>query len=195
MYTRLLEQLNRLVPLTPNQRQDLCNVIGIAELSKHQLLLEAGTVASHIHFVDRGIIRSFYCAEYKDVTRWFCLEGHFCASHMSFVTRAPSEDSLVAVTDCRILSISYECLQYLLQKDTVWVDLNRLLLVQSYNALLERVMTFQTQSAAERYEHFLREQPGLEDNVALGHIASYLGMTQETLSRLRARRKKRKLTQ
>ena len=192
MYETLLQRLNQLVPLTPQQQQDLCLVIQTVELTKDSCLIEAGQVSNHLYFVVEGILRSFYNFEGKEVTRWLCFSEHFATSYFSFVYRQPSEDTIALITDAKLLSISYENLQYLTQQDAVWVDLNRRLLEYYYTALLKRVMSFQTQSTVERYEKLLQEQPNIENNVPLGYIASYLGMTQETLSRIRSRRKKRK---
>lgn len=191
MYEKLLQRLNQLVLINPQQQKDLSRSVKYEELPKGSFLLEQGQVANHIYFVQEGIIRSFCYLNDKEVTRWFGMEGHFCTAYFSFLYRKPSEDNITLTTDCKLFSISYEELQHLFHRDTTWVDLNRCLLERYYTALLERVMSFQTQSASERYQSFLQEYPDAEDQIALGHLASYLGMTQETLSRLRARRKKR----
>lgn len=192
MYEKLLQRLNQLVLLNPQQQKDLCKVVQAVELPKDEFLLEKGRLSNHIYFVVEGVIRSFCQANGKEVTRWFSFEEHFATSYFSFVYRQPSEDNLMLITDSKLLSLSYEDLQALSHQDPVWIDLNRRLLEYYYTTLLDRVMSFQTQSAAERYDKFLQDQPGIEDIVPLGHLASYLGMTQETLSRLRTRRKKRR---
>ncbi|MCG8365270.1 MAG: Crp/Fnr family transcriptional regulator [Pseudanabaenales cyanobacterium] len=192
MYKILLQRLNQLVLLNPQQQKELCKVVQAVELPKDKFLLEKGQLSNHIYFVVEGAIRSFCEANDKEVTRWFCFEGHFATSYFSFVYRQPSEDSLILIKDSKLLSISYGDLQNLAHKDAVWVDLNRRLLEYYYTNLLNRAMSFQTQSAAERYNNLLQEQSDIEDIVSLGHLASYLGMTQETLSRLRARKKRRR---
>ncbi|MEO1300197.1 MAG: Crp/Fnr family transcriptional regulator, partial [Cyanobacteria bacterium J06636_16] len=87
-----------------------------------------------------------------------------------------------------LLSLSYDNLQFLIKRDTVWVDLNRRLLEYHYTTLLKRISSFQTQSTVERYKRLLQEHPNIEEQVPLGYIASYLGMTQETLSRIRKKK-------
>ena len=191
MYELLLKRLNQLVLLNPQQRKDLCRVVQVVELSKDDFLLEKGRISNHIYFVLEGVLRCFCEVEGKEVTRWLCFPGHFATSYFSFAYRQPSEDAIALVTDAKLLSISYENLQDLSQKDGVWIDLNRRLLEHHYTVLLERVLSFQTQSTAERYDSLLQEQPNIENSVPLGHIASFLGMTQETLSRIRSRRRKR----
>ena len=189
MYDSLLKRLNQLVLLTPPQQRSLCRALTIVEHSKDDVLLEAGQVSDHIYFMLDGILRASHQHEEKDVTRWFCFEGHFAAAHFSFVYRQPSEDSLVLVTDAKLLALSHGALQDLCRQDSVWINLNRHLLEHYYAVLLERVMAFQTQSAPERYQRLLTEHPDIETKVPLGHLASYLGMSQETLSRLRRKRK------
>lgn len=71
------------------------------------------------------------------------------------------------------------------------IDLNRRLLKEYYTSLQNRITSFQVQSAKERYELILLEHPDIEEKVSLGYLASYLGRSQKTLSRLRSRKKKR----
>ena len=191
MHASLFQRLNQLVLLNPSQQRALSNILETVEIPKDSLLLETGQISSHLYFVVEGILRSFYYAENKEVTRWFCFAEHFATSYFSFVYRRPSEDTIMLLTDAKLLAISYENLQYLSRQDTVWVDLNRHLLEYYYTNSLERIASFQTQSTVERYDHLLQAYPTIEDDIPLGYIASYLGMTQETLSRIR-RKKKRK---
>jgi len=191
MYDPLLRRLNELVPLNVDQQKQLCQLIQVSEHPKDDVLVEKGAVCDRIYFVLVGVLRSFTDYEEKEVTRWLCFPDHFATSYFSFTYRHPSDDAICALTDVKLLSISYKSLQHLTAQDTVWVDLNRRLLEHYYTILLERVMSFQTQSTAERYERLLTEHPTIEDEVPLGCIASYLGMTQETLSRIRRRRKGR----
>jgi CRP/FNR family transcriptional regulator, anaerobic regulatory protein len=191
MYEQLLQKLNQVIALNPQQQRDLCRVVHRLELPKAALILGEGEVSNHLYFVVKGGVRSAYSASDRDVTRWLCFEGDFATSYFSFVYRQPSEDSIIAISDCELLAICYDDLQHLSRQDQVWIDLNRRLLEHYYTALLQRIAAFQTQSTAERYRSLLQEHPDIEDKVALGHIASYLGMTQETFSRLRTRFRKR----
>ncbi len=191
MHEQLLQKLSRLTPLNPQQQQDLCRFIHKLEFPKASLILAEGEVSNHIYFVLKGGVRSFYNSYDKEITRWLCFEEDFASSYFSFVHRTPSEDTIIAISDCELLCVSYDDLQYLARQDRVWVDLNQCLLGLYYTALLQRIASFQTQSTIERYHALLQEHPDIEDRVTLGHIASYLGMTQETLSRLRTKSKKR----
>lgn len=191
MYEQLLQKLGRLTPLNPQQQKDLCRLVHKLEFPRASLILEEGEISNHIYFVVKGVVRSVYNSYGKEVTRWLCFEGHFASSYFSFIHRTPSEDTIISISDCELLCISYENLQYLARQDRIWVDLNQRLLGLYYTGLLKRIASFQTQSTTERYHALLQEYPDVEDRVALSHIASYLGMTQETLSRLRTKSKKR----
>ncbi|MEO0769540.1 MAG: Crp/Fnr family transcriptional regulator [Cyanobacteria bacterium J06649_4] len=192
MYKMLLQRLNQLVLLNPQQQRDLCKAVKVVEISKDDILLEKGQISDHIYFVTSGMVRSSCEVEGKDVTRWFSKAGDFAAAYFSFVYRQPSEDSILPVTDVTLLSLSYVALQDLSRKDPIWIDLNRHLLEYYYTTLLQRVLTFQTQSAAERYQSLLQEHPGIDEKLPLSQLASYLGMSPETLSRLRAKQSAKK---
>ncbi|MEM6598245.1 MAG: Crp/Fnr family transcriptional regulator [Cyanobacteria bacterium P01_D01_bin.36] len=189
MYQKLLQRINQLVLLNPQQQRSLCAALKIVEVSKDDILLERGQISDHIYFLEKGVIRASCEIEGKDVTRWFSFEGDFACAYFSFVYRQPSEDAIVPITDSKVLSLSYGALHDLSRQDTVWIDLNRHLLEYYYTTLQERVMGFQTKSTAERYHSLLAEHPDIEDRVPLGYLASYLGMSQETLSRIRAKKK------
>ena len=190
MHQRLLQRLNQFVLLNPQQQRSLLKVVSPVSLSRDDVLLEQGAISNDIYFVAEGILRASCDVEGKEVTRWFCFEDDFATAYFSFVYRQPSEDKITAVTDTEIFSISHRALEALTVKDPVWIDLNRHLVEHYYTILLDRVMSFQTCSTAERYSALLAERPDIEDQVPLGHLASYLGMSQETLSRLRKRRRK-----
>lgn len=98
---------------------------------------------------------------------------------------------MVVIADCKLVSISYQALQGLYEKDYLWNKLGRLITEHYYVEYRERILSLQSMSAPERYDELLEKQPDILSRVKLGHIASYLGVTQETLSRLRATRKHR----
>lgn len=191
MYNKLLARLNELIPLNPPQQRALCEAVQSMALKKDDVLIREGEVCDRIYFVTEGILRATYTADQKEITRWFCFEDHFATNYFSLVYSQPSEDTITLLTDAKILSLRYSSLQTLSKKDSIWVDLNRRLLEHYYTRLLRRVQSFQTLSTSQRYNSFLNEYPNIEDRVPLGHLASYLGMSQETLSRLRAKRLKK----
>jgi CRP-like cAMP-binding protein len=188
MDTALFRRLNQLILLNPKQQADLWRVVVPMTAPKGTILLESGAVCECIYFALTGVIRAYSMIEGKEVTQWFCFPNHFGTDYFSFVYRRPGEICLQAIMDATVLSLSYQSLQDLCRQDPIWIDLNRRLLEQYYLALQSRVLAFQTQSTAQRYRQIVAEYPEIETAVPLGYLASYLGMSQETLSRLRQRR-------
>ncbi|TYQ23940.1 Crp/Fnr family transcriptional regulator [Pseudanabaena sp. UWO310] len=190
MHEILVQRLNSLALLSPSQQKDLLQVLKYEILPKEVYLLKEREVSNQIYFVLEGVIRSFKKVDEIEVTQWFSFPNHFAVPYFSFAYRQPSDISMVTLCDSQLVSLSYEGLQYLLDKDSIWIDINRRLLEEYYTSLQNRVTSFQVQSAKERYESILREHPDIEEKVNLGHLASYLGISQETLSRLRAKKKR-----
>ncbi|HEY9599584.1 MAG TPA: Crp/Fnr family transcriptional regulator, partial [Cyanophyceae cyanobacterium] len=139
-----------------------------------------------------GIVRQYYCLEGKEMTSRFAFEGDFTYSLYSFLSRKPSKTMISCVSDCKFLVITYEGLQYLYDNDPDWNRIGRVLTEHYYIELEERAFLMKAQTASERYDDFMQRYPDLVERVKLGHLASYLGVTQETLSRIRARYRNRK---
>ena len=191
----LFKRLNQLIPLNPTQRTELQRVIKPISLPKSTFLVEKEAICDQIYFVISGVLRSYCLVDDKEVTRWFSFPDHFATDYFSFVYQQPCHNYLIANTDATLLAISYRSLQHLCHQDSVWIDLNRRLLEEYYLSTQDRVMSFQTLSTAERYQQVIQEFPDIETQVSLGHLASFLGMSQETLSRLRQQRRQRKARQ
>ena len=120
----------------------------------------------------------------KEITTWFASENDAVTSMYSFITQKPSYETIEVLEDCILYEINYENVQLLLKKYPEFNLIGRLLTEKYYIKLEERTMSLQFQSATERYLKLL-QQPQLLQKASLGMIASYLGISQETLSRIR----------
>ncbi|MBW4575688.1 MAG: Crp/Fnr family transcriptional regulator [Aphanothece sp. CMT-3BRIN-NPC111] len=191
MQQKIFDALNQFVMLSLEYQEELIKFVVLQEFPKDTILLKVGEVSNYLHFLAEGSVRAIYYQDSKEVTSWFGFEGDFITSFYSFVSRKPSPESIILISDCKLLSISYKNLQFLYDKDLVWNKLGRLITEHYYVEYRERILSLQSMSAAERYDELIKKHPNILDKVKLGHLASYLGITQETLSRLRATRKNR----
>lgn len=192
MYQKLFSVLSQFVMLSPQHQEELIKVVKIQEFPKDTVLLESGEIANCLHFLVEGTVRAVCYRDTKEITAWFGFEGDFVTSFYSFVSRKPSLESIVVITPSKLVSISYKNLQALYQKDYVWNKLGRLVIEYYYLDDQERILRLQAMSAAERYDEMLEKHPDILNKVKLGYLATYLGITQETLSRLRKTQKHRK---
>lgn len=191
MYRQLFNTLDKFVILSSKHKEELSSLVKLQEFSKDTILLELGEVANYLSVLVEGSVRAIYHKDGKEITSWFGFDGDFISSFYSFVSRKSSPESIVTTSDCKIFSISHEDLQFLYEKDSIWNKLGRIVTEQYYIEYRERILSLQSMSAAERYDDLLNKHPDILDKVKLGHLSSYLGITQETLSRLRASRENR----
>jgi CRP-like cAMP-binding protein len=154
--------------------------------AQHQLL-QPGQVARRVYFLTSGLVRGYALQNGREVSSWFMREGDFVISITSFFTQRPGEECLELLEPGHGFSLSYEQLQQL-YRDFPEFNFHGRVLTERYYVLSElRARHLRALPAAERYAQLLRDFPGVLQRVSGRHIASFLGITPETLSRLRAR--------
>lgn len=156
---------------------------------RRDCLVQAGEVLHEVFFVLRGAVRSYYLSEGTEVNTWFAFEDELVGSFESYVHGRPSHETLELMEDTELLVLHLRTLRPELQHSLVLSNLVRVL-VEEYTAFLEaRLSALQFSSARERYEWLERFEPEALKRVPVQHLASYLGVTRETLSRIRAQRR------
>ena len=155
--------------------------------SKNDYLLTEGKICRHLFFLEKGAIRGYYTLDGKEITYWFGFENYFVTSFHSFITQQSSVENIQFLEGSIVWGISKENLTKLFNEHHEIERLVRIAYEKYYIRLEERFVGAQFKSAAERYENLLRQSPHVLERVSLGHIASYLGISQETLSRIRSR--------
>jgi CRP-like cAMP-binding protein len=181
-----INYLNQLVPL-PQESAEAINQITIQKiLPKHTLLLQNGDVCKEFHFLEKGLARVFYYKDGKEVTAWFASGNQIVSAIDSLFTGKPSLYNIEILEDSIIWSLQYNRIEPVFEKFPGVERLGRLLITNNYLLLDERMKLFAFCSAEERYERLLHQIPDILQKVKLGQIASYLGISQEHLSRIRA---------
>lgn len=186
MYKEYLKTLSSISPLCPETKEALLNYVSYREIQKGENLLSKGQVCRHIYFVQKGFLRIFYYKNGKNITEWFTNEKSFCFSISSYFLDAPSELIIEALEDSEIIALSKTGLEEMRKNNLEVANLMIQFFSGSLIASQKRMESIQFESAKKRYEHLLQEQPEIVHKVPLQNIASFLGITQETLSRIRA---------
>ncbi|WP_196888481.1 Crp/Fnr family transcriptional regulator [Aureivirga sp. CE67] len=153
--------------------------------SKRQLLHEEGTVCDYLFLIQTGIARSFYYKDGKEITAHFAVENTSITAIDSFVQRKKSRYNIEVLEDSEVISISHQDLYTLLEEKPQYEKYVRMFLEQIYVDLAERIEDLLFHTAKERYDKIIENTPDLLQRVQLKHIASFIGITQETLSRIR----------
>ncbi|MEP7373949.1 MAG: Crp/Fnr family transcriptional regulator [Chitinophagaceae bacterium] len=156
-------------------------------LSKNEYLLTEGKICRHLYFLEQGALRGFYNLDGKEITHWFGFEKDFVTSFHSFITQEPAVENIQLLEGSILWSISKDTLSALFNRYHEIERLVRIAYEKYYIRLEERFVNAQFKNATERYQGLLQQTPHIIERVPLGHIASYLGISQETLSRIRSR--------
>lgn len=156
------------------------------QLPKNHLVVKADKTERYIYFIEKGIARAFYENEKQQTTIWFGEEGDMIISLLSSFKSLPGYESIELLEDSVLYRISDHTLQELYQTNINIANWGRKFAEQELIKTEQRFMDLQFKTATERYHELLLNSPTILQRVQLGHIASYLGITQVSLSRIRA---------
>ena len=165
--------------------ESIVSTFEIQTVKKGEFFLKSGEICRKMAFIESGYLRMYDIADGKEITFWIGSHGKFITSLSSFIFETENFWNIQAVTDCTIFIISKKEHFELCKQQPKWLEFDNLLLAHSF-ALLEKSMFSQLHTTAQqRFENLLKEEPALFNHVPLQHIASKLGITPESLSRLR----------
>jgi CRP-like cAMP-binding protein len=153
---------------------------------KNDIILSQGRVCNFLYFVKTGMVGSYYEKEEHEICNWIAIEEDMATSYYSFISRKPSYETIIAFEPSVIEAISHQHIQHLYQHYPETERAGRLILENYYSRLEERLISIQFKSAKERYDALFSKRPEIFNRAPLGRVATYLGMKQETLSRIRS---------
>jgi CRP-like cAMP-binding protein len=183
----LFDHIQQYCHLNKSAQKSLGAALQKVELEKGSFLITESKMCNHLYFVAQGCVRGFYNLDGKEVTYWFAFENNLVTSFLSFITRKPGMENIQAMEDCTLWAVTYDDLQNLYAKHPDIERLGRIVNERYYVMLEERFISNHFKEARERYENLLAHSPHILQRVPLGYVASYLGITQETLSRIRSK--------
>ncbi|HVU57147.1 MAG TPA: cyclic nucleotide-binding domain-containing protein [Puia sp.] len=185
--TKLRNYLQRLSPLPDGDWDFFVSRLQHRVFPKKKLILATGKVEQYVNFIDSGIIRYFIVEDEKDITFEIAFEGSFATAYDSFLTRTPVRYAGETLTDTALWSIGYDHLQEMYARTAVGDRIGRLAAEELYIRKNQRQMSFLKDGAEQRYRSLMRDYPHLLQHVPLKYLASYIGITPQALSRIRAK--------
>lgn len=182
-----LEYFKQLTPVSERLEQELLLRTSQLQIKKGEFLHRAGSVCTHTYWIKKGLLRTYYLKEGREVTDVFAAENEMITSAHSFMKNEPDQYYLQAVEDTKLFAISYQDLMFLFEHYHEMERFGRITMSISYIQLSEKLKSYQFTTAKDKYEHFCKVYKPILPRLPLGMVASYLGFSQETLSRIRGK--------
>lgn len=184
---QLLKSIQDYISLNEKEIELLSNAVEKRMFSKNDIIFTEGNVAEDIYFVTKGCVRLFYTVDGTDKTAFFYTEGQFICAGESYTYNIPAVENYQAVEDTELLIFSKSKIDLLL-KEVPSVEVIARIATENELITCQKVIaSFVTKSAEERYIDLLNTQGELFQRVPQQYIASFLGVSPETLSRIKAR--------
>lgn len=175
----------KITPLSDETLAEVKQYARIINVFKGDVLVKEGEFSDHLYFVVQGGARAYYLKDGKTITDWFAFENDFISSIVSFFLAVPSQHYIEVLEDTMLMVLQLRDIETLCDKYHDFERLGRLSTTKTMIQLQQRIVSLQFKSSKERYNSLLEKYPKIELRAPLGDIASYLGITQETLSRIR----------
>ena len=166
--------------------ETLANILVPFKVNKGEKLMKEGEVCSFMYYVERGMVRQFYYKSGRDVTEHFSYEGRIVICIESFLKQEPSRLMVEALETSWVFGIPYDKLIQLIEVDKEMAQLYRKILEHALISSQEHADSQRFENATERYMRLLKTKPEIVLRAPMVHVASFLQMTPETLSRVRA---------
>ena len=153
---------------------------------KGDFFVKQDKICKQIAFINKGILRTYYLNEKaEETTSCFCTENNFTTSYKSFILQSPSTLSIQAIEETELLVIDFADLQKLYATSLAWQNVGRAFAEKEYIIMEQYACSLNNETAKEKYLRLLKEQPQIIQKAPVNQIASYLGITTRTLSRIR----------
>lgn len=170
------------------ENEDMKTIVSLFKLTpikKGEFLLKSGKCCNKLSFVQSGLLRMFITTDNKEVTQWISTKGYFSTDLSSFVFETPSRWTIQALVDTELYTITKDDYKKIGDLVPKWNELEKLFLIRCFTILEDRIFSHLSMTAVERYNFFFKNNRELFNQVPLQFIASMLGMTPETFSRIR----------
>lgn len=182
----LINFIQKILPMPANKAEQISTYFTPKQYFKNDFLLKEGKVCTESHFIESGFLRSYVVdIDGNEVTTDFYGSNIFANDFLSFFKRIPSNENIQVLADCTTWMINYEDLQICFHTIPEFREFGRMMLINNYSRLKERMLGMVQLTAEQRYEKLVASHTEIFQNAPLKNIASYLGITDTSLSRIR----------
>ena len=183
--TELERYINSYFGVLHEDIQKISACFTIPSIKKGDFFLKKGRICDKLSFQKSGILRVFVATEQKEITQWISTTGYFVTDLAGIIFDNPSKYSIQALSDAEFYTISKEDYRNLDKMIPRWHELEKMFIARCFTLLEDRIFSLLSMSAEERFELLHQQNPMLFNQVPLQYLASMMGMTPETLSRIR----------
>jgi CRP-like cAMP-binding protein len=187
MIDYLMKVIEKSIPLNLTEKKLIENLFKEKKYGKGDFFLAEREICKQIGFITKGIMRYYINDDGEDKTYGFSQENDFVCNYESFVPQTPSSQIIQALENCELFVISYDDLQDFYSKVKGGERFGRLVIEQVFIQTSKERNSFYTDPPELRYEKFIRQHPRLQQRLSQYHIASYVGVKPQSLSRIRKR--------
>ena len=183
----IVDYLQQYNLFTDSEISEFISLATISTIKKGDFFIKQDEICTKLSFVNFGIFRSFYYSNNdEEITYCFTFPNTLLVAYSSFITQNKSEENLQALTDSEIISISKKELENLAESNNKWLNFLKIIAEKEYVELEKWIFNHQKSNAQKRYVDLIHNYPQFVQQIPLHYIASYLGITQRHLSRIRA---------
>lgn len=186
--TELEQYISAYFPVDPHELTVIAEQFKEESLEKNDFFLKIGHYSERLSFIRSGMLRIYAPSGEKDITQWISTQGYFVTDLASLVFGIPARWNIQAITDVELFTIDKKAYMQLGKDIPQWHQLEKLFIAKCFTILEDRIFSHLSMSAEERYNELFRTNRELLNQVPLNYLASMLGMTPETFSRIRAKR-------
>ncbi len=182
-----IDYIKEYIDLTVDAEKDICGLLKEERVAKGHQIVKEGKVCNRLYYLSEGTARTFFYQKGKDITHWIYPNNTVFTSWHSYYLRKPSVEYIELTEAAIVVSLSFEDWQGLFDRHPELNQFGRLILEQELAVIDEFYKGYYFLTAKEKYELLITVFPQITQIANLGHIASMLGISQETLSRIRGK--------
>jgi CRP-like cAMP-binding protein len=187
MIEKLITGIQAFISLDAKEIDCIKQLFKAKFIKRGDFFLAEGQICKQVGFIVKGLMRYYINHDGEDKTYDFAQENDFICNYESFIPKTPSTKIIQALEDCEIFQISYNDLQILYKSIKHGERFGRLAIEQVFIQTLQGLSSFYTDTPEHRYHTFIKKHPDLQQRISQYHIASYVGVKPQSLSRIRKR--------